>query len=372
MYPVSSRFLQAIRVSHRMVAYVDVTTEEERFTVPVHSGSVSIDRTADVRRSGDAELITAHLASHHVARLRRINPYNSRVAVWRGVRFGDGIEELVPLGQFVVDQVTWGRDDSLLDVSLLDETSLVKNAAMPFSATVTSTSTLSVISGLLNGVHRGLTDPLLATDNLTVTGVTDAPLAAMELGDDRWESVSTLAEALGAEVWADPTQPGKWRVAPVPDLDAAPVWRVDYGDDGVLTDYSRTLERAGVRNAIVARHESQGSASGIYAIAQDTAVDSPTAISRFGLASEVIESAAFDTVVKCQRAADSRLRNSLGLLSNLDLSTVPNPALDAGDVIAVDFPTSPIVEHHIIDGLSIPLSPDGDFSLTTRATSVSL
>jgi hypothetical protein len=74
-----------------------------------------------------------------------------------------------------------------------------------------------------------------------------------------------------------------------------------------------------------------------------------------------------NTTAKCNKAARGRLNNSLGLQSSLDLTTVPNPALDAGDCIEVEYPNG-LHERHIIDSLSIPLDPGGQFTVKTRST----
>lgn len=370
MFPTSDRFQRALRSTHRMVAYVDLLlADATTVTAKITGGTVNIDRTAEVRRSADIDIVVSDLASTIVDRLKRVNPYTTRVQVYRGLRYGDGVEEVVPLGRFWIDEVQWSADEAVMSLSCTDQTSVVMAAQMPFQRNIKSDSTISTISALLAETYSDSWDALTPTDNLIVhEAITDLPLEPVTIEGDRWEIVAAMAASLGADLWAD-YESTKFRLTPVPVLDQmTPVFTVNGGDEGVLVEYDRSVSREGVYNSVIARAENVvTTAYSVYAIAEDTDPLSPTYIGNYGRSVTTVEDNLLNTTAKCQMVADGVLANSLGLQSNLDLTTVPNPALDAGDCIEVVYPNG-LRERHIIDGLSIPLEVGGTFTIKTRST----
>lgn len=369
MYPISDRFQAAVRQPHRMVAYADLLLGTgETVTGKVTDGSVSIDRTADVRRTASLDLATWDMASTLVDRLKRVNPYTTRLQVYRGIRYGDGVEEIVPLGRFWIDDLSWGQDDSLLSLSCSDQAAVVQRATMPFRRIIKGQSTLAVISALLAETYSaGWNELQPSSFNLIYDGITDEPLDPISIEDDRWAIASGLAAGLGADLWAN-YDSDDFRLTPTPDLSVTePVFTVNGGERGVLVDYSRSLSREGVANSVIVRAETATTMDGIWAVAEDTDPNSDTYVGRYGRSVLVVEDNLFNTTAKCQRAAEGILANSLGLTSNLDLTAVPNPALDAGDVIEVAYPNG-LRERHVIDALEIPLKPDGAMTIKTRST----
>ena len=75
------------------------------------------------------------------------------------------------------------------------------------------------------------------------------------------------------------------------------------------------------------------------------------------------------TTAQAVAVARANLARHLGAAATLDVSTVPNPALEAGDVIdVVTDPTDPAstVRRHAVDSFTVPLSPGGAFPIKTR------
>jgi hypothetical protein len=374
MHKVSASFLNGLRQSHRVVSSVSIYPEGDMTVQPlvgnVVSGQVSIDRTQQVRRTASVTL--ASEVAIPLVLSNALNPYTARVLIRRGLRYGDGIVETVPLGLFIIDDMAWNADQTQLDLSLTDLTALAIRATIVPVRVVSSGSTLAVISSLLAEVFKTTVPSTLPPpiDNLLVDqNVVDAALSGYEISsEDRWEHIADLALRLGAEVYAD-YESSKFRVVPIPKNTGTPVWSVNAGPGGVLVNYARSVSRVEVVNAVYATNgEAEDSATApVAAWAYDSNPTSDTYVGRYGWAIAKISSSAYNTTTKASNAAKAYLESHLGLVNTLDLTTVPNPALQAGDVIEVVYPDGRI-ENHIVDALDVGLSQTDDFTISTRST----
>jgi hypothetical protein len=374
VYEVSERFLAALTAPHRIVAYCDLVDPTGRLQrVPVTEGSVSIDRTADSRWSASVTIVANRLENSLSLRLRRVSPYGSTFTLWRGIRFADGTEELVPLGRYYVEEVSWSPDLIALSVSGVDQAALVDRAPITVPSTVASDSTIKVLSSLLRDIWlpHSVTLPAPDTGLMVVhPSVVDAPVVDYEVADERWANVSDLAQAIGAEVYPDDST-SRWRVDPIPNpATAVSVHTVQPGRGGTLISYDRAQSREGLYNFVIVRGDTlDGGDVPVYAIAQDLDPFSPTSVPVIGRVVEEYESSALLSNAACQVVADAMLNERRGLSATLSLSVVPNPALRPGDAITVDFADGRVTEKHLIDSLTIPLGA-GDFQINTRATTV--
>src|SRR5690606_30368562 len=143
--------------------------------------------------------------------------------------------------------------------------------------------------------------------------------------DDRHGFLADLADSRGKVMYWD--HEGRLRVESPPAV-TAPVFEVDYGERGVLVSMSRALNRDGVYNAVVARGEEVGEAPPVSAVAYDMNTDSPTYWGGpFGQVPRFYSSSFITTTQQAREAAESMLERSTGLPHEMDLSAVPNPAL---------------------------------------------
>ena len=81
---------------------------------------------------------------------------------------------------------------------------------------------------------------------------------------------------------------------------------------------------------------------------------------------------AIPTVTTAEQAvavARANLAKHVGAVSNLDVSAVPNAALEVGDVVEV-IPDAGdpagSVRRHVVDSFTLPLVAGGDFPMSTR------
>lgn len=115
MYPVSARFLQAIAESHRLATTITLfrangTVED----LPHTGGSVTVDRTADCRRTCSVEIADPTLIPRTPA--AALSVYGSTLRISRGVQVGD-YTETVPLGVFRLDEISGDPDTGPVTLS---------------------------------------------------------------------------------------------------------------------------------------------------------------------------------------------------------------------------------------------------------------
>jgi hypothetical protein len=159
----------------------------------------------------------------------------------------------------------------------------------------------------------------------------------------------------------------------------APVFTVNEGPDGVLVSLRRQLSRTGVYNAVVARGTEADEAGGDppgYAVVWDDNPSSATYFfGLFGKVPRYYASPFIQNDTQAATAAASILSQTTGLPYSLDISAIPNAALDPLDPITVAFDRSEPEgcegtareEIHVIDSMTIPLSIEGAMTMNTRS-----
>jgi hypothetical protein len=362
MQPVTPRFLSALRNSHRVLVQVDAMIDGVvvATNLPIVSGSVSVDRTSGVRRQLSVQIADAAILPTLGAQL---TPYGVELVVRRGIDYGDGTSELVPLGVFRLDvgtnaqaaPTTYTGPDRAK--AMIDAAFLGPRASDPLDAV----AQIEVLA------HEVLPD--IDVSNVNVTNPEDGtavlPVIPQVFWDrDRWAAMSDLAASLGAELYFSAA--GDLLVARTPTIGDDSVWTIDQGAHGVLVDFSRELSREDTFNGVVASGERS---DGIYparAVAIDDDPDSPTLWGGpFGQVTYFYASALIHTPNGAQQVADALLADKRALSRSVSLRCVPNPALDVGDVVAVRMPGG-VDEQHLVDRITIPLDAGTPMSIETR------
>lgn len=374
MYPISEKLAAALRRSFRLKCTVEVWYDGNPVaTLPVHDGSVTVDRTSSTRRSVDLTIASPDFVPLYVN--SPLAPYGAELRVFSGIVFMDGSDEQVPLGVFRIESVDWEEESgSFPAVKGYDRSKGVIDAKflMPYDAS--GRSAFAVLAALVTDVVDCdvLIDPVLRDYVIPGGSVFDS---------ERWDAVQSIAAGMGAEAYFDVY--GNLVVTAIPEIaqdtshDTA-VWAVDHGEDGVLVSAQRGVTRSGVYNAVAATGATSDSDEAPpIGFAADTDPRSPTywgpatalpygpyTPTPFGQAVMRYSNNLLTTTSQCETAARGQLANSLGLARSLSFGCVPNPALDAGDLILVVY-LNDQAELHLIDTLDIPLA-GGDFGGTTR------
>lgn len=370
MRPVSAAFLRTIKGSHTMLARATVCATFQTGTtptgtaIPIIDGEVTVDGTADIRSTLDLSTDGTRMWPRAAADL--LAPYGNEIYVERGVAYSDELVEWVGLGYFRIQapeqdnppdgpiRLT-GRDRmaGIIDGRLM--------APVEFQAGVTLGT---VVSTLVSEVYPGA---VIEWDDATDAQTLGRTITEQE---NRYAILDDLVRAY-SKIWYWDHR-GVLVIKSVPDP-GEPVWEVAAGAGGVLLSLQRRLSREGVYNAVVASGEGTDNADPARGVAIDNSPTSPTYFyGRFGPVPRFYTSPLIGTDLQAASAAESILRRAVGLPYSVDLSAVPNPALEPWDPVRTRAHPREGSEVHVIETLRIPLTNRSAMAGTTREQTVVL
>lgn len=302
-----------------------------------------------------------------------ITPYGNEIYVERGLDFGNGQREWVGLGYYRIDTPEQSDvPDGVVTIAAPDRMQGIIDAKFlaprQFPASV---SRGSLVTTLITEVYPSA---VITWDD---AGVRDAPVGrAIIVEQDRAQCLMDLVTSLGKiGYWR---YDGVFRIETPPSITGAASWNINAGSNGVLVHLSRSLTRAGARNAWVATGEAGDTTPPARGVAIDNNPLSPTYYyGPFGPAPDFFSSPFLTDNALAVTAARSLLRKSLGLPYQIKLSNIVNPALEPYDVIVVEYPEagksrSLRSEVHVIDSVTVPLVIDQAQDIDTREQLVQL
>lgn len=358
MYPVTARFLAAIAESHTPITEVVLFRADGKIeTLPHTGGSVTVDRGSSTRRTCSVTITDTGLIPKTA--LDKLSIYGAQLRIRRGVAYSDGSTELVPLGLFRLDEVSGDVDDGPVTLAGKSLEAVVSDDKFttPYKATGTAVGAITAL------IQRSIP---------TATVIVGATVADAAIGPrtwdtqgDPWAAVTECAAVIGAEVYADPD--GVFVIAVLPDiLSVAPAWTIAAGEGGAYVSANRGMSADGVFNGVLASGENtESDVAPVSALVVDTDATSPTYWSGpFGHRPTFYSSATLTTVPACTNAATLQLRQAVAPNATADISALPNPALEPGDVIRAVYPDGS-KELHQVASFPVPLDVGGDFTLQT-------
>lgn len=356
MYPVSDRFLTRLAEGHQIVWDIKLfLTDGRTLTIEHTGGSVSVDRSRPVHRtctvtSADVSLIPRTPAD-------QVATYGATLRIARGVDYGDGTTELVPLGVFRLEGVSGDpvHGPVTLTGSSLEAVVADDKFTAPFQASGT------VVSAISETIRRSI-----PTAAITST-ITDVPIGwrIWDTEADPWTGVQEIAAVAGAEVYASPD--GGFVITVLADpLATTPAWSVEAGEGGVYISGVRGMSSKGVYNGVLARGENAGAGiAPCFYLAWDADPGSPTYwAGPFGRRPRFYSSSTLLDASACMAAAEMMLRSAKAPNAVGDFSSLPNPALETGDVIRVVHPDG-TRELHQVASFTVPLDVSGSFPIST-------
>lgn len=363
MYPVSERFQATITGSHLAVVRARVCPPGQTGPDPVGEdvailgGDLQMDASAEVKASLDVT-VPGDWWDETL-------PLGAELWVARGVAYGDGTDELVPLGYFRIESVE--QDDQPngpVRVSAKDRTAqLQQNRPVVPWQVPAGTTHRAAFQRIVNGVGGGLAaypgrtvqiiwrhynpDLFTVPDGTTVE-------------DDACGFLADLAADRGATLVFD--ELGQLQVvAADPDPETVPAsYTVTPGAGGVLVRASRKASREGVYNIVTAYGSDPAFPTG-YQTAYLTDVGSPLRHSgAFGPSPRFFSSPLLRSSDGAAEAARTRLARATGLPTTLALYTVPNPAVRPLTVVSATVGRQ--TSAHVIESVRVPLLIGGDSS----------
>lgn len=369
MIPVSNDFLAALTGSHSAVYRARVLTAYQNGTDPmgteleVISGTVRLDSTADERSSLDLTVIGSWPINQQSSPLA---PFGQEIYVERGI---EGVNssgtEWVGLGYHRIEVIEQDdAPDSPIRITGRDRMAAIIEARLLEPRTYEAGTTfLEIFEDLILEIYPSAV--------LEISG----DVAASELREavtvdrERYDFLRDMATSRSQIMYFN--YEGHLVVQEVPDP-TTPVWTIAAGEGGVLINTRRQLSRTGVYNAVVA----EGSEADLDAVdppARGVAVDDDESSATYfygpyGQVPRFYASPLLYTDAQAAQAAASILLQTTGLPYSLDLTLLPNPALEPLDAVNVIMEDGATAEIHVLDTVTIPLSSDSALSANTRAT----
>lgn len=357
MYAVTSRFLQALTESHTPVVEVKLFRTDGRVeTLDITGGSVSVDRGSAVRRTCSVTIDDPTLIPRTVT--DKLSVYGAQLRIARGVRQGDYLET-VPVGVFRIDSVDGDPDLGPVTIQGKSLEAVISDDKFtaPYKATSTAVGAVTAL------IQRSIPSAAVLLGAATV----DAAIGprTWDTQADPWEAVKECAAAIGAEVYA--TADGTFIIATLPDLLAvAPAWTVAAGEGGAYIGASRSMSADGIYNGVLASGENtETDVAPVSSLVVDSDPTSPTYWDGpFGHRPTFYSSPTLTTTLACFNAATLKLRSVVAPNASADIRSLPNPALEPGDVIRVVYPDG-TKELHQVASFTVPLDVGGDFTIAT-------
>ena len=356
MQPATDQFLQSLRYSHVIAAAAELIFpgETDTISVPVEAGSITIDRTAEHRRTGTITIPWSLQADLGVD--IRTLPLGGYVLVHRGLRYANGSLELILLGRLRVESVTWDTLAASASLELADRQAQVTDEpfSVPYAAAGQKPADAAV--GIVQGVfgnsiaYHTPYQPPTPLGDITYTGA-------------RTDALSALEQSYAAETYFDAN--GDFVFAAKPGDSEPVVWTIDAGETGVMVNAAESLDRTGIYNGVLVTGQGDADLPPVTGLATFTDPTSPVRWGGpFGRVAMLADSTSVTTDQDAAATAASLLNLRLKQTRSLTLTSAPNPALEAGDTIRVLFPDGR-AETHLIDSTTISLATDAQ-QITTR------
>jgi hypothetical protein len=129
MRPFTAQFAASLRGNHLVASRCDLyfPGSSTPVTVPIEGGTVTNDRTAQVRRSGTVQIPWSLQAGQDLGIDLRTLPLGGTVQLWRGLRYPDRTIELMSLGLYRCESVAWRTSDDSATLELADRMAQVRD-----------------------------------------------------------------------------------------------------------------------------------------------------------------------------------------------------------------------------------------------------
>lgn len=347
----SDRFRKEIRRSHEVVAYVDATSPtNEPIRLRVVSGSVTVDRSATVRRTCNVSCIdpTGNLTPEGPE--SSVTPFGTELRPFRGVRYADGSVEIIPLGVFCVTRVrvSASPDGVKLDIEASDRSWKISRDKFIDPYIIAEDS--NVVAAIMSLVER--TFPEVQYDVVTNEATTPTTLM-YKPNDDPWKVIKELATSIGCDAFFD--REGRFALAPLSH--SSVVFSYETNQANTVLSIGTEFSAVPGYNGVIVENNNLGSeVPPIRVTVWDENPSSPTY--HYGPYGEVPYYHS-DNIVQTEGEAmvvgQQILRSFLGVSASLSVSAVVNPDLEGGDAVEVYDSLTKVSGRYTVEAFDVPL-----------------
>jgi hypothetical protein len=338
----------ALQASHTTAVKVEVLTGTEvigEIVGPI-GGSVTVERAA-VERRADVNFFDATSTLTPTELTSLLSPgTGNNLRIWRGVRYPDGTEELVPLitGRIARSSGSWPN----LSVSVYDFGWVIARARVEQPYVISAgENVVTAVTNLLADRFGSLQFNFPSTTQTT-------PLIVLEESADPWDQAYRMTEAIGRRLHFNPLAVPQMADETAPVVDA--VWSYQEGPDALIVDLELDLDVEGHYNAVIVTGESPELDVPVRAVAYNTDPSSPTQWGGpFGKVPMFYSSEFITTTAQAQQTANSMLLKELGMEAQIQVTGLVNPAHEVGDLVAIRRLASGVDANYYLDNVTIPL-----------------
>jgi hypothetical protein len=357
MWTVPANYLSALSQSHgrytRMEAWFNGAKVAD--LVP-ESGQVQVTAKNRIRRMLSAVVSEAYWPTIGDP----LDPSGAQLKVYQGITGTNGnlIGSEVPIFTGRVETVQRQRLAGKLTVTALDPFGPVNDQQFEQPE--------AVPAGLLiQETIKGLISNVVNVSFVDTTGIQVGLPVPVMWDTDRGAAIDELASALGAEVFFLPDGV-TCTIRPIPVLGGTSVWTLTQGVNSTIVRDAQTRSRTDVANRMIVHVEQPNQTPFTVTISDDNP-QSPTRYGGpYGKVVRHLSNPLISSYVQAEAAGRARLARLIGVTRSREVDMVPNPALEAGDLITIV--TDEGTEQHIVDSFALPLAVSDVMTVTTRST----
>lgn len=360
MLASSERFAQSIIRSHTVATKCEILYGGNVIGhLDIVGGSVSADMTRRTRRQCSLSLQDPTGSMVPVLAGDILQPFSGYyLRISRGIRWDDGTEELFPLGTFApYNPKVKDTDDSLeITVEGYDRSQIISRLAwtQPFTipdGTNTAVAVRLVLQDRMYGMKYNL-----ATTTATVPVTTLGLGGSDNRSSDPWMDASRLAESDGQELFIDANDTVVMRPIPNPDTNAV-VHIFAEGEACTFESVTRATDADNMYTGVIVTSEGSAVVNPIRVdVWRD---DTPLRIPFFYPTTLITNEA------QAIQTAISILHREGRAEISADMSIVPDPRLEVGDVVQIIRERSKLNDVFVISQISMPLDAEGKAQVTT-------
>lgn len=356
MWPITDRFVEALKSPHRYKTTVTVTVPDgDPEEVPITAGTLQVNAASRIRRRISPITLTGDTDTFEL-----VATPGAIFSIEHGIVYGSS-EELVPVfyGEAVSGSQKFGDGTITLTLADYGDTLAACKFATPYAPTA-ATTRVAAIEAAVTAAIPSVTVSNLSSDTGTIG-------SAQVWVDHPADVVSQLTRDGGTEAYFGPD--GVFYIRDLPTSATPYVWSAGSGAGGVLIAAERTRPLDRFYNRVVVR-PSAASQTWTEQVATITDTASPIHSSKIGTRTYLHVSPTVTTAAEALVVAAQLLDRFEGLTETLSLTSIANPALEANDSIRVVTPQINAVPaaifQHFIDSFSLSLT-SGDMTMATRS-----
>lgn len=318
-------------------------------------GSLSATLTSRVARNVSLEV---HADLYPLEATDLLAPFGNEIRAYRGAQLANGsLKYTWQVFRGRIQEVSLSSD-GVCRVRCSDRaTDVVDNA---FVTPQNSQPSNSIYTEFVRLITDAVPDAEFGPSDTFLT-----PTRALTWQQDRGSALDELASTVGA-YWY-PLANGAFVIRRFPwTVNTPAVVPLSDTEGGIVNGWEVSRSRGDVYNIVTVTGERLNGDAPVHAVASDTDPGSPTYVEGgFGVRSLLKRLQTPGTEGAAQAAANAQLQDSIAPIESWRLETVPDAALELGDVVQLNINGRDV--RQVVSSFTLPLDLSGTMSVQTRS-----